>query len=102
MIVESRKPNESFSHYLFSYSIYALGQPLLDIVATVNSEFLQKWSLGANDAIRATEKQDGLEKDLIAHYPVKYIAGGSVLNTVRLIQWLNGYKVIVSIVRPFL
>ncbi len=30
----------------------------------------------------------GLYKDLVEHYPVQYIAGGSAQNTIRVAQWM--------------
>ncbi|RWS16667.1 adenosine kinase 1-like protein [Dinothrombium tinctorium] len=68
--------------------ILGLGNPLLDVSTTVSKEFLDKWGLEPNNAILATDQHQGLVEDLTKNYEVKFIAGGSVQNTMRIIQWL--------------
>ena len=70
--------------------IFGLGNPLLDISAEVTPEFLTKWSLAANSAILAEEKQKGMVEDMIASFgsSVKYTAGGATQNSLRVAQWL--------------
>ena len=41
-----------------------------------------------NNAILADEKHLSLYPELVANYPVQYIAGGSAQNTVRVAQWM--------------
>lgn len=65
-----------------------MGNPLLDISAAVDDEFLAKYDMKANDAILATEKHKPLYKELIEKYESEYIAGGSVQNALRVAQWI--------------
>ena len=58
-----------------------LGQPLLDISATVKAELLTKHKLKANDAILTEEEE--IFKDLLEEYKVDYIAGGATQNSIR-------------------
>ncbi|RZF39218.1 hypothetical protein LSTR_LSTR010312 [Laodelphax striatellus] len=69
-------------------SVLCIGNPLLDISATVPDEFLDKWNLKPNDAILATDKHMALYKEFEANYPVEYIAGGASQNTARVAQWI--------------
>jgi len=71
-------------------SIFSLGNPLLDISADVDDDFLQKWGLKKNSAILAEPGiHDDLFDDMIKRYAsgVKYIAGGAVQNAVIGAQW---------------
>ncbi|KAI5749615.1 hypothetical protein M8J76_008783 [Diaphorina citri] len=68
--------------------LLGLGNPLLDISATVDASFLEKYNLKANNAILADEKHKDLYEDLIKNNKVDYIAGGSTQNTLRVAQWL--------------
>lgn len=62
--------------------------PLLDISSDVPAEFLEKYGVSLNNAILAEEKHIPLYEDLIANYPVQYIAGGATLNSIRVAQWM--------------
>ena len=66
--------------------ILGMGNPLLDISATVDTAMLEKYSLKANDAI-LYEKED-LYEDMLANHKVDYIAGGATQNSIRVAQWL--------------
>ena len=68
--------------------ILGMGNPLLDISATVSTAMLEKYSLKANDAI-LYEKED-LYDELLKDYgdKVDYIAGGATQNSCRVAQWL--------------
>lgn len=71
--------------------LLGMGNPLLDISATVDKKFLAKYELKENDAILADEvKHKNLYKDLTENHQVEYIAGGSVQNALRVAQWLIG------------
>lgn len=63
-----------------------MGNPLLDISATVDSDFLNKYDLISNNAILAQEKHKPMYDELIEHYKAEFIAGGSVQNTMRVAQ----------------
>ena len=43
-----------------TYSIFCMGNPLLDIQVTGGEKLLEKYDLKANDAILAGEKQSGM------------------------------------------
>merc|ERR1712216_959134 len=63
--------------------LFTIGNPLLDISATVKPELLEKYELKANDAILAEEKHMGLYDELVKDYEVDYIAGGAPQNSAR-------------------
>ena len=54
----------------------------------VPMEFLEKYGVTLNNAILAEEKHIPLYEELIASYPVQYIAGGATLNSIRVAQWM--------------
>lgn len=60
--------------------------PLLDISATADPSFLDKYELKLNDAILAEEKHKPLYQELVSQYKVDYIAGGSGQNALRVAQ----------------
>ena len=66
--------------------ILGMGNPLLDISATVDTGMLEKYGLKANDAI-LYEKED-LYDELVANHQIEYIAGGATQNSCRVAQWL--------------
>lgn len=66
--------------------LLGIGNPLLDISATVEESFLEKYDLKLNDAILATEKHKNLYSDLTECYDAEFIAGGAVQNTMRVAQ----------------
>lgn len=70
--------------------LLGMGNPLLDISATVKTELLTKHNLKSNDAI-LTESEE-IFKDLTGQYSVDYIAGGATQNSVRVAQWVLGLK----------
>ncbi|XP_076381432.1 uncharacterized protein LOC117226012 isoform X3 [Megalopta genalis] len=67
--------------------LLGLGNPLLDISATVDNDFLKKYDLKSNNAILAEEKHKPMYEELIERYKADFIAGGSVQNTMRVAQW---------------
>ncbi|CAH1136160.1 unnamed protein product [Ceutorhynchus assimilis] len=70
-------------------TLLGMGNPLLDISATVEKDFLAKYDLKANDAILADpEKHKTLYSELMDNFNAEYIAGGSVQNALRVCQWL--------------
>lgn len=66
------------------------GNPLLDIVASVDKDLLERYNLKPNDAILAKDEHMHLYKDLDEKYNADYMAGGSVQNTLRVCQWILG------------
>ncbi|XP_075697969.1 adenosine kinase isoform X3 [Rhinoderma darwinii] len=91
--------------------LFGMGNPLLDICAVVDKDFLDKYGLKANDQILAEEKHkefsDNLEmphrsrsptemfEELVKRFNVDYHAGGSTQNSVKVAQWMiqKPYKV---------
>lgn len=68
--------------------LLGMGNPLLDILATVTPDFLTKFNLKANNAILADESHKSLVPEMVKNFKVEYIAGGSVQNTLRIAQWI--------------
>nr|XP_034191807.1 adenosine kinase 2-like isoform X3 [Osmia lignaria] len=87
----SRGMYEDFSRDSFEERreglLLGMGNPLLDISATVDDDFLKKYQLNSNDAILAQEKHKPMYDELIEQYKADFIAGGSVQNTMRVAQW---------------
>lgn len=71
-----------------SGSILGMGNPLLDISATVGQDLLDKYGVEMDSAILAEEKHQPLFKELVDKYDPKYIAGGATQNTIRVAQWM--------------
>jgi len=74
--------------------LLGMGNPLLDISATVKTDLLTKHNLKANDAILTEEEQ--IFQDLLEEYKVDYIAGGATQNSIRVAQWVLGKKNLTS------
>merc|ERR1711973_234640 len=70
--------------------LLAMGNPLLDISAMVDEEFLQKYGLEANNAILAEEKHKPIYQELVDKYKHEYIPGGASQNSMRVAQWILG------------
>lgn len=69
-------------------AILGLCNPLLDISAEVPLTFLEKYGCALNNAILAEDKHLALYEELVAAYPVQYIAGGATQNSIRVAQWM--------------
>lgn len=68
--------------------LLGLGNPLLDISANTDEEFLNKYNLKPNDAILAEEKHQPMYQEMIEKYDVEYTVGGASQNTMRVAQWV--------------
>jgi len=68
--------------------LLGMGNPLLDISASVDKDLLEKYELKANDAILADEKHKPLYRELVDKWDVDYIAGGATQNSIRVAQWI--------------
>jgi len=66
--------------------VVGLGNPLLDISANVEEDFLSKYDLKPNNAILAEEKHKPMYDEMIKKYKVDYIPGGATQNTLRVAQ----------------
>jgi len=69
--------------------LFGLGNPLLDICASVDADYLKKYELKPFDAILAEDKHQEIFKDFIDRKP-EYLAGGSTQNSIRVSQWMLG------------
>jgi adenosine kinase len=69
-------------------AVLGLCNPLLDISAEVPIELLSKYDVSLNNAILAEDKHLPLYDELVASYPVQYIAGGAGQNSIRVCQWM--------------
>lgn len=67
--------------------LLGIGNPLLDISATVDEDFLKKYKLKSNDAILAEDFHKPLYDELVEKYKADFIAGGAVQNSMRVTQW---------------
>jgi len=68
-----------------------IGNPLLDISATVTDEYLERYGLKSNNAILAEEKHLPIYEEIVKG-KVDYIAGGAAQNTARVAEWFLGNK----------
>ncbi|TPX33539.1 adenosine kinase [Synchytrium endobioticum] len=70
------------------YILLGMENPLLDISAVVDMEFLEKYGLNVNDAILAEEKHMPIYEEIQSRYKVDYLAGGAAQNTLRGAQYM--------------
>jgi len=75
-----------------SGSILGMGNPLLDISATIGQDLLDKYDVKMDSAILAEPKHQPLFKELVEKYDPEYIAGGATQNTIRVAQWMMSAK----------
>ncbi|XP_059253841.1 adenosine kinase isoform X1 [Mustela nigripes] len=90
--------------------LFGMGNPLLDITAVVDKDFLDKYSLKPNDQILAEDKHKELYvidksinssklgdkllvplvmfDELVKKFKVEYHAGGSTQNSMKVAQWM--------------
>ncbi|KAG6479872.1 hypothetical protein ZIOFF_063348 [Zingiber officinale] len=68
--------------------LLGMGNPLLDISAVVDEEFLSRYDIKINNAILAEEKHLPMYDELAAKSNVEYIAGGATQNSIRVAQWM--------------
>lgn len=68
--------------------ILGMGNPLLDISATVPDDVLSKYGLEPNNAILAEDKHSPLYSELAAMAGVSYVAGGATQNSIRVAHWM--------------
>ncbi|KAL6141955.1 hypothetical protein ACLB2K_060240 [Fragaria x ananassa] len=68
--------------------LLGMGNPLLDISAVVDHDFLKKYDLQLNNAILAEDKHLPMYDELASNPNVEYIAGGATQNSIRVAQWM--------------
>ncbi|KAG0334866.1 adenosine kinase [Podila horticola] len=66
-----------------AYTLFCMGNPLLDIQVKANEELLAKYNLKSNDAILADASHMSLYEEIIQFDDVVYVAGGASQNTAR-------------------
>ncbi|XP_054454870.1 adenosine kinase b isoform X2 [Anoplopoma fimbria] len=69
-------------------TLFGMGNPLLDISAVVDKDFLDKFGLKLNDQILAEDKHKALFEEIVQRSKVEYHAGGSTQNSVKIAQWM--------------
>ncbi|XP_044070329.1 adenosine kinase isoform X2 [Siniperca chuatsi] len=69
-------------------SLFGMGNPLLDICAVVDKDFLDKYTLKPNDQILAEDKHKALFDELVKKFNVEYHAGGATQNSIKIAQWM--------------
>ncbi|CAG00947.1 unnamed protein product [Tetraodon nigroviridis] len=67
-------------------TLFGMGNPLLDISAVVDKDFLDKFGLKPNDQILAEDKHKALFDEIAKKSNVEYHAGGSTQNSVKIAQ----------------
>uniref|UniRef100_A0A7N0V3M2 Adenosine kinase n=1 Tax=Kalanchoe fedtschenkoi TaxID=63787 RepID=A0A7N0V3M2_KALFE len=68
--------------------LVGMGNPLLDISAIVDSQFLQKYDLKSNNAILAEDKHLPMYDEMSSKPNVEFIAGGATQNSIKIAQWM--------------
>uniref|UniRef100_A0A8C9TEF3 Adenosine kinase n=1 Tax=Scleropages formosus TaxID=113540 RepID=A0A8C9TEF3_SCLFO len=91
----AKHPKHNIFVSLSQNALFGMGNPLLDISAVVDKDFLDKYGLKPNDQILAEEKHKALFEELVKKSTVEYHAGGSTQNSVKIAQWMiqEPYKV---------
>ncbi|XP_041734703.1 adenosine kinase [Coregonus clupeaformis] len=69
-------------------SVFGMGNPLLDISAVVDKDFLEKYGLKPDDQILAEDKHKALFEEIVKKFKVEYHAGGSTQNSIKVAQWM--------------
>ncbi|KAM8877748.1 adenosine kinase-like isoform 1-T1 [Synchiropus picturatus] len=69
-------------------TLFGMGNPLLDISAVVDKDFLDKYGLKPNDQILAEDTHKALFEEIVRRDKVEYHAGGSTQNSVKIAQWM--------------
>eukprot|EP00540_Astrosyne_radiata_P020754 CAMPEP_0116842744 /NCGR_PEP_ID=MMETSP0418-20121206/11690_1 /TAXON_ID=1158023 /ORGANISM="Astrosyne radiata, Strain 13vi08-1A" /LENGTH=341 /DNA_ID=CAMNT_0004473395 /DNA_START=30 /DNA_END=1055 /DNA_ORIENTATION=- len=74
----------------FEGVLMGMGNPLLDISATVGQDVLDKYEVKLDSAILAEDKHQPIYKELVDKYGPDFIAGGATQNAIRVAQWMLG------------
>ncbi|KAF2543559.1 hypothetical protein F2Q68_00033019 [Brassica cretica] len=61
----------------FDGILLGMGNPLLDVSAVVDQEFLNKYDIKLNNAILAEDKHLPMYDEMSEKFTVEYIAGGT-------------------------
>ncbi|KAJ8013505.1 hypothetical protein DPEC_G00030480 [Dallia pectoralis] len=82
------EPGRMADKALRENALFGMGNPLLDISAVVDKDFLDKYGLKPNDQILAEEKHKAMFDEIVRKSKVEYHAGGSTQNSVKIAQWM--------------
>uniref|UniRef100_A0A6Q2YK47 Adenosine kinase n=1 Tax=Esox lucius TaxID=8010 RepID=A0A6Q2YK47_ESOLU len=85
---EKKSPGKKTSIKLGPNSLFGMGNPLLDISAVVDKDFLEKYGLKPNDQILAEDKHKALFEEIVKNFQVEYHAGGATQNSIKIAQWM--------------
>lgn len=85
---EPDSPAEAEPTELSPNSLFGMGNPLLDISAVVDKDFLDKYGLKPNDQILAEDKHKALFEEMVKKFKVEYHAGGATQNSIKIAQWM--------------
>uniref|UniRef100_A0A4W4HPE6 Adenosine kinase n=1 Tax=Electrophorus electricus TaxID=8005 RepID=A0A4W4HPE6_ELEEL len=69
-------------------ALFGMGNPLLDICAVVDKDFLDKYTLKPNDQILAEDKHKAMFEEIVKKFAVEYRAGGATQNSMKVAQWM--------------
>ncbi|KAG7236331.1 hypothetical protein INR49_001028 [Caranx melampygus] len=83
---KTESPTKQTPAKLSSNSLFGMGNPLLDISAIVDKDFLDKYTLKPNDQILAEDKHKALFDELVKKFKVEYHAGGATQNSIKIAQ----------------
>jgi len=72
--------------------LYGMGNPLLDMTAVVDEDYLKRYDLQPNNAVLAEEKHRPIFDDINENYKVSYSPGGATQNSIRVAQWYLNQK----------
>ncbi len=69
-------------------SLIAVGDPIVDIISEISTEIIKKYNLKWGDTVFLDENNDnGVYKELESMPEVRYIPGGAVQNSIRVMAW---------------
>ncbi|XP_071769341.1 adenosine kinase [Centroberyx gerrardi] len=85
---KTESPTKQTPAKLSPNSLFGMGNPLLDISAVVDKDFLDKYSLKPNDQILAEDKHKALFEEIVKKFKVEYHAGGATQNSIKIAQWM--------------
>ena len=69
-------------------SLIAIGDPIVDIISEISTEIIKKYNLKWGDTVFLDENNDnGVYKELESMPEVRYIPGGAVQNSIRVMAW---------------
>ena len=87
--MEQENTNDSKSNNKDDVALLAFGHPLLDMISVTEDEFLEKYNIELGSSNLVKEEQMPIFRDMASHPEnVQYVAGGSSMNTARIVRWI--------------